>query len=613
MPEHLAALREQARAATVKGDVEQAIALLVSAAGRTQISEREYRTLLLPLERAFVQVGDTRSALTVLAHAASSDESAWCRVRPILSRVPPLDRAVAAEAQGRLTDAAGEMECAGRIAAAAIYRERAFDWDRARTLWARLARDSEGSDTYVVALVFFNLARCARRCNDGVQARESFASCVRRLEHAADHFEAIGRRERAFDCFQVLIQVGRENGAFENVLEGYANATRILREDRLRNFAFEFFDSAIEDSVEQSEFSAAATFARDAADYARSLRMTDQAQGYTTRQGELWRAAAKQQMQRGSPPATIANALLSAILAFGEVEQLGRVGQIYTELAGLDLDPVRREHYARAALRYAATTDPAQPTGATLQRGARSNSLTVSHVWHADVLEWEQRGSASEACAGIMVDSHCVDATRRAAMVARLAALHVEGAAREASVEAPQMHLATRLGRVAHYAVLSPLEALFAQGGLGVKRTVLDALARLPFKRSFATVRAALREGDPALVDDAANTLASLDFAHAFDPLRRIFDESSVPSVRSAALTALVRCDTSESTEFVLGILEHGTSVDRAAAVAAVRRAPSRKIVDLAREAMDRGPPELRATLRELLPGGDRPTDGPVP
>jgi hypothetical protein len=596
-----------------KGDLEQAIALLVSAAGRTQVSEREYRTLLLPLEQAFVEVGDTRSALTVLTHAASNDESAWSRVRQLLSRVPPHDRAMVAEAQGRLTDAAGEMESAGRIAAAAIYREKAFDWARARTLWSRLARDSEGSDAYVVALVFFNLARCARRCNDGVQARESFASCVRRLEHAADHFEAIGRRERAFDCFHVLIQVGRENGAFENVLEGYANATRILREDRLRNFAFEFFDSAIDDSVEHSEFSAAATFARDAADYARSLRLTGEVQGYTTRQGELWRAAAKQQLQRGSPPEMIANALLSAILAFGEVEQLGRVGQIYTELACLGLEPRRREHYARAALRYAAASDPAQPTGAPVQRGARSSSPTAGHVWHADVLEWEQRGSASEACASIMVDSHGIDATRRAAMVARLAALQVEGAAPQAAVEAPQMHLAKRLARVAHYAVLSPLEAMYAQGGRGVKLTVLEALSRLPFKRSFATVRAALREGDPTLVDEAAKTLASLDFAHAFDPLRRIFDESSAPSVRAAALTALVRCDTNESTEFVLGILEHGASVDRAAAVAAVRHAPARKIVDLAREAMDRAPPELRATLSELLPGGDRPADGPVP
>ena len=175
------------------------------------------------------------------------------------------------------------------------------------------------------------------------------------------------------------------------------------------------------------------------------------------------------------------------------------------------------------------------------------------------------------------------------------------------------MHLAKRLARVSHYAVLSPLEAMFAQGGRGVKLTVLEALSRLPFKRSFATVRAALREGDPTLVDEAAKTLASLDFTHAFDPLRRIFDESSAPSVRAAALTALVRCDTNESTEFVLGILEHGASVDRAAAVAAVRGAPPRKLVDLAREALDRAPPELRATLRELLPGGDRATDGPVP
>ena len=43
--------------------------------------------------------------------------------------------------------------------------------------------------------------------------------------------ETVGLRERAFDCFQVLIQLGREHESFEDVLEGFGlNCVRVLRE-----------------------------------------------------------------------------------------------------------------------------------------------------------------------------------------------------------------------------------------------------------------------------------------------------------------------------------------------------------------------------------------------
>src|SRR6202023_2033926 len=149
--------------------------------------------------------------------------------------------------------------------AAAICREKARDWQGARALWSRLALvASGGANAYNVALVQFNLARCARQCGDPRQAREAIVASVRLLEEAADHFESIGQRERAFDCFQVLVQLGRESGAFEDVLEGFVNCIRILREDHLKYFALEYFEEAIAAATEREETSAAATLAREA-------------------------------------------------------------------------------------------------------------------------------------------------------------------------------------------------------------------------------------------------------------------------------------------------------------------------------------------------------------
>ena len=117
------------------------------------------------------------------------------------------------------------MEDAGLVAAAAICREKAKEWPAARALWSRLAHVTErGDDAYVAALVRFNLARCAKQCGDPRQAREAMVASVRLLEEAADHFESIGQRERAFDCFQ---RAGADR-ARERRLRGRARGVRQL-------------------------------------------------------------------------------------------------------------------------------------------------------------------------------------------------------------------------------------------------------------------------------------------------------------------------------------------------------------------------------------------------
>src|SRR5205814_3904035 len=191
-------------------------------------------------------------------------------------------------------------ENAGLVAAAAIYREKAADWQGARALWSRLTQVTMGgADAYNAALVQFNLARCAKQCGDARQAREAIVAAVRLLEEAADHFESVGQRERAFDCFQVLVQIGRESGMFEDVLEGFVNCIRILREDHLKYFALQYFEDALSAAKEKLEFSAAATLAREAAEYARALGMAPASAHYTMMQAALWQVVARQQLERG--------------------------------------------------------------------------------------------------------------------------------------------------------------------------------------------------------------------------------------------------------------------------------------------------------------------------
>ncbi len=595
-------LRERARAALARGDLDDAANSLVSAAAQTHVAEHDYLSVLRPLAEVLARRSDHRSALTVVWYMAFSESDGWKRAMSMLPGVPPVDRARTLAANNDMAGAAREMENAGLVAAAAIYREKADDWRGARALWSRLAQVvGGGADAYNGALVQFNLARCAKKCGDTRQAREANVSAVRLLEEAADYFESVGQRERAFDCFQVLVQIGRESGMFEDVLEGFVNCIRILREDHLKYFALQYFEDALQAAKERKELSAAATLAREAADYARVLGMTSASAHYVVVQAELWRDVAKQHLERGAPPEIAENALLAAILAFGEVGHYARVGGLYSDLAMMDLEEQRKKHYARAAKRYDGVRDEAIDTAPLPSHLRQDNHFP--DVWHVDLIEWEQQGSAAESCADVLLDKRWPDLIRRKAMLARLTAFAVESRPEDASgpATAARVRLADQLAQLQLYAVLSPLEKLFTRAERPVKVAVLAAMQQLFFKRSFVTVRTGLRDADPAVVEQASKAVESLYFQHAFDPLSRIVRESAQPQVRASALRALARVDTMEAAEFLLGILEHGAPADRVAALDGLKRSRGARFIELARSAMHTTAPEVQAALKDVL------------
>jgi len=611
-------LRERARQAAGRGDHAAAAALLVAAAGNTHVGEADYVAVLRPLGDVLAKLGDARGALTVewyLGRSPGNDRAARevratarARATALLPRVPAVDRARTLAADGdaaAMERAAQEMEEAGLVAHAAVYREKAEDWRGARALWSRLASSLaevaavDGAPAaYNAALVHLNLARCSRKVSDKAQAREATVAAVRLIEEAADQFEAVGRRESAFDCFQVLVQIGRESKTFEDVLEGYVNCIRILREDHLRFFALQYFDEALRTARDAEELSAAATLSREAAEYARAAGLAPQSAYYTMLQAELWHDVAEQQQARGAPVEIAENAYLAAILAYGDVGQFGRVGSRYQELAAMDLEPARKAHYSRAAARYRGVKDEALE--ATPLPAQYRQESQFPEVWHVDLLEWEQRGSAAEACAEVLLDTRWLDLVRRRALLARLTAFTVEAGVDDApQAVAARVRLAEQLAALQIYSVLSPLEAMWKRPELPVRLAVLSAMKTLHFKRSFLTLRDALSGSEPQVLEQASRAVEALWFNHAFDPLARIVRESPHPQVRASALRALARVETLEAAEFLLGVLEHGAPQDRESALFALRRARSARFIELARQHVSNAP-EVQALLREL-------------
>ena len=149
--------------------------------------------------------------------------------------------------------------------------------------------------------------------------------------------------------------------------------------------------------------------------------------------------------------------------------------------------------------------------------------------------------------------------------------------------------------------MLSPLEKLFARPERRVRVAVLPAMQTLFFKRSFVTVRAALRDADPAVVEQAARR--SRRSTSSTRSIRSRASCASRRSPRSArrALRALARIDTLEAAELLLGVLEHGAPADRLAALAALKATRGSKFVELARASMQGAAAPLQASLREVL------------
>lgn len=619
MTEPVKVLWDKARRAVTARTLVEARSLFVQALSATSTTDADVRALLAELRATLITMGDQRGALTI--DWFTEDRRG---AEALLDAVPAVDAgrtliawADAAKATNggepdaatrRLyAQAAERYEAAGLLAQAAIAREKGEDFAEARLSWSRLAERMRGAsranDLYAAGLAHFNVARTSKRTGDRASVRPAIVSAVHRLEQAADLYESQGQRERSFDCYQVLAAVGRESGEFEHVLEGSLNVIRIVREDLLRYYAVQTYEEIIAASERQGEPSAAATLARELCAYARKEGLSSVENFARLAQARLWRQVADKAIERGLRANIAENALLAAIVASAEAGQYGDVGDLYASLAALPLEPARCAHYKRASARYVGVGNAAIDAGPLAEQ--LRQQVGYPEVWHDDLLEWEQRGSASEACADIIfAQGSWSEVMRKRALVARLQAIEVETSMSSSEATAPAVMssllegLAGALAVVESYAILSPLERLFERKEAAVRQAVVRALGRFLFKRSFTTLRIALLDEDTNVVLEAARSLENMRFSHAFDPLTRIYRESGQAEVRASVLRALARIDTAEVAEVLLGVIEHEAAAERDVVLEALGQSRAAKFLELVRRELPHLPESTRSVLR---------------
>ena len=510
----------------------------------------------------------------------------------------PVEWALAASRRGQRREAADVLARSGFYALAALELDAANDPAGARVLWERLLRDERLRDRpYESALVHFNWAEALRRLGDRGAARRAWARTQELLEQLADEFERRGQRERAFDCYGMLLRLGRDSGSFENVAEGYLNAIRLLAGDDQKFYVLQYYEDFLAYAVQSREWQAAATLAREAAEYCLKVGLLYE-RHYRQRSASLYAEAARQVMSAGGPSEMAENALQAAIDVSAALGDLALCGELYASAAELPLPPKRKDRYAALAARFRAKGERAAPGPSFPDYLRRTDAY--QDVWRQDIIEWELDGRPVPVLAYIVVERVDHAPFARAAL---RALLHCVDEAVNLDDPGAASDLAHALGAVQVYEVLRPLEHLGGHREARVRAAVMSAVSQVYCKRSFGLVRLGLQDSDEMVRQAALRALRALHFRDGLEPLSRIFRESADENIRLAALDAIADIGNLEAGHFILDVVRRERGLVRDRALLRLRSFPMSELAATVRHvaAIEAGP--IRRALEELLTG----------
>jgi hypothetical protein len=527
----------------------------------THVIDYEYDEWLKGVAECYRVLGRRREAgfVYVYLHAFERAAEAFpAREEPVdAARVKELEaRRAQGEVQAALFHKAGQAYSeAGRHVQAAIAFAQGSDLRAERRAWERVLRDPRlRGQAYEEALVHFNLGLSSQKDGDRETANRHLVHAQRLLEEVADDFETRGERERAFDCYAILLKLGKDSGSFENLAEGYINCIRVLKEDNLKFYVLQYYEDFLRIALEREEFHAAATVFREAADYARRVGLVYD-RGYMKRAAETWWRAAEKNERTGGPPEMTENAYLAAIDAYNSVGDFFHVRESYKLLEKLALGDKKKKRYGDVVTRYAEVWQEA------IDAAPFPDYLRQQHaypeIWFLDLLEWDLDGEPAEVCASIVGDVRYADIIRRRALQILLS-LSARGAHGTGELDAHALaQVAQAMGELQAYASLRPLERLSIHPSPEVRRGVQRGLKHLYFKRTFLMVNRGLKDESAAVRHAALEALAAFHFPHAFDPLTRLFRDHEDTQVKQIALECIGRIASLEAGEFLLEVLRY--------------------------------------------------------
>jgi tetratricopeptide (TPR) repeat protein len=590
--------RQWAEQALRKGRAREALALYRKLLNFDKTEGGHYEAWLDGTAASYFALGRMREAGYVLMTLGRYGEAQ--RQFPVAER--PLEWAFCASRLGRRGEAARVFSETGHPALAAIELEAAGAAAAARLEWERVVRDPRlVGRPYETALAHLNLGEALLRIGDRAGGLREMGTAARMLEVVADELETNGEVQRAFDCYSVLLRLGRDTSSFETVAEGYLNMIRLVADDDKKQ-AVEYYDDFISYAVENGEWYAAAMAARDVADY--SLRAGSAwDRHYLERSAELWVETAHANRAANGPVDLTANALLSAVDAATGLGDLALAGRIYAELAELPLPEPRRRRYRSLAHRY--ESEPSRRLAAPGFPPVLRRKESYTEVWRLDLVEWELDGDPVAVLARIIADKSDELTYARPALRALLMFADPEFSPASPAAVA---QAAEAVGHVQAYEVLRPLEKLFEHPAPEVRAAVVRGAVKVWAPRTFDLARKALADPAPSVVDAALQLLRSIYFVSALRPLTRIFRESGDEHVRLAALEGIgISKDTKGAARLLLEVLRQEAGVLRKTAedkLGKLAKESGEEVATLLRQARDVEQGDRRESLDRIIKAG---------
>jgi len=564
--------------------------------GQTHVINYEYDDWLRRLGEIYRHLNRSREAAFVYLYLHYFD---MARAQLVGDEHTGL-RARLAEMEKKWTEAATLYQQAKLPVHAAVAFEKAKQYPEAIAAWRALVHHPGlAHRAYELALVHFDYGLAASRGDpSSSEARRALIESQRKLEQVADDFEQVGELERAFDCFQILLKLGKESSQFENLAEGYVNCIRVLRDDNLKFYVLQYYEDFIKLALERGELHAAATLYQEAAAFAARAGLPYD-RHYQHKSALTWVRCAEKFVETGVPVQMVENALLAAASQHSAVGDYPAVRECFERLAGLELPERAKKRFAAIAQRYKGLAAP------PIELPGLPDYLKQQHayadIWFVDLLEWEMGGDPFAVAASIVGDLRYPNGIRRRALVVLLTLADAQGRKAEGESET-LVHVAELLGELQSYAALSPLEKLYESQDPTIRYAAVKALRFLYFKRSFVIVRKALADIDTKVREAALVAISGLHFPHAFNPLARIYRESQDPRVRTAALTSIGKIQTVEAGEFLVMVLRQEGGNLREAAYTALVQMDTPDVLPILRQHHEiETNPQVRDTLGELL------------
>ncbi|HEY1816306.1 MAG TPA: HEAT repeat domain-containing protein [Kofleriaceae bacterium] len=564
--------------------------------GETHVINYEYDDWLRRLGEVYRHLGRTREAAFIYLYLHYFDMA-----RSQLSGDEHVAlRARLAEMEKKWIEAAQLYQQAGLPVHAAVAYEKAKQYPEAVASWkALLHHPGLAHRPYEQALVHFDYGLAVVRLDpQSSEARRALVESQRKLEQVADDFEQVGELERAFDCFQILLKLGKDSAQFENLAEGYVNCIRALREDNLKFYVLQYYEDFIKLALERGELHAAATLYQEAAAFAARAGLPYD-RHYQQKSALTWVRCAEKFVETGVPVQMVENALLAAASQHSAVGDYPSVRECFERLAGLELTERAKKRFTAIAQRYKGLASP------PMELPGLPDYLKQQHayadIWFSDLVEWEMAGDPLAVAASVIGDLKYPNGLRRRALVVLLT---LADAQQRNAQDDPETlaEVARLLGELQAYAALSPLEKLFESQVPVVRKAAVTALKHLFFKRSFVIVRKALGDADPGVQEAAITAIEGLHFPHAFNPLARIYRESTDLRVRVSALKSIGKIQTVEAGEFLVMVLRQEVDPLRKAAVDSLAHLENADVVPILRQHYEiETNPGVRETLGDLL------------